>query len=515
MPTSDQINNIVIVGGGSAGWMSAAMLSKQLECGTKNSKISITLIESDDIGTVGVGEATIPPIKTFNGLLGIDENDFLKHCNGSIKLGISFENWPQQSHQYFHPFGRFAVDFDYMPFSYFWNKHRALSAITNTDKPLQDYASAWHLAKNNKFSLPSKDKKSLFSGFDYAYHFDAGLYANYLRRYADKRGVKRQEGKITNVNTHTNNGPNNGFISSVTLANGKKVSGDLFIDCSGQSALLIGKTLDVKFIDWSENLLCNQAVAVQTKHTKAISPYTRSIAKQSGWQWRIPLQTRMGNGSVHSREFINEQAAMDELVSSVDGDLLTEPKVINFNVGRREKFWHKNCIAIGLSAGFLEPLESTSLHLIQKSIMRLIGVFPNKQCDEINSKLYNQQTVEEYEHIRDFIILHYKATKRDDSDFWRYCQNMPIPDSLQQQIDLFSTHGHLDVNAKDLFKQDNWLAVLTGQNIFPKSVAPIMAYKQQIDLPKTMDSFHYVMTETTKNLPSHEDYLKQHCHFKA
>jgi len=501
MSTTDQINNIVIVGGGSAGWMTAAMLSKQLE-----SNVNITLIESDSIGTIGVGEATIPPIKTFNRMLGINENDFLKHCNGSIKLGINFENWPQQNHQYFHPFGRFAVDFDYMPFAYFWNKHRT----AGDNKPLQDYASAWHLAKNNKFSLPSKEAKSLFSGFDYAYHFDAGLYANYLRSYSEKRGVKRQEGKITKVDTH----PSNGFISSITLASGQKITGDFFIDCSGINALLIDKTLGVKFIDWSENLLCNRAIAVQTSHVKAISPYTRSIAKQSGWQWRIPLQTRMGNGSVHCSNFIDEQAAMDELLSNIEGKVLSEPRVIDFKVGRREKYWHKNCVAIGLSAGFLEPLESTSLHLIQRAIMRFISHFPNKHCDEINTKQFNNLTTEEYEHIRNFIILHYKATQRDDSEFWRYCQNMPIPESLQHQIDLFSCHGHLNVDAKDLFKQDNWLAVLTGQNILPKSAAPIMTFKQQIDLPKTMNSFYESMVKTVQSLPSHEDYLKQYCPFQ-
>ncbi|MBL4942154.1 MAG: tryptophan 7-halogenase [Colwellia sp.] len=509
MSVTDQIENIVIVGGGSAGWMTAAMLSKQLECGTKGSTVNITLIESDSIGTIGVGEATIPPIKTFNRMLGIDENDFLKHCNGSIKLGISFENWPQLDHQYFHPFGRFAVDFDYIPFSYFWNKHRATGTSVDSKKTLQDYASAWHLAKHNKFALPSKDPKSLFSGFDYAYHFDAGLYANYLRRYAEKRGVIRQEGKIIKVDTHAHSG----FISSVTLASGQKISGDFFIDCSGSAALLIEKTLGVKFVDWSEHLLCNRAIAVQTSHVKAITPYTRSIANQSGWQWRIPLQTRMGNGSVHCSEFIDEQSAMDELLGDVDGELLTEPRVINFNVGRREKFMHKNCVAIGLSAGFLEPLESTSLHLIQRAIMRLVSHFPNKHCDEINAKQFNNLTIEEYEHIRNFIILHYKATKRDDSEFWRYCQHMTVPDSLQHQIDLFSSHGHLEINGRDLFKHDNWLAVLTGQGILPKSVAPIMSYKQQIDLPRTMKSFHTIMAETVKNLPKHEDYLKKHCHF--
>ena len=505
MSAINKINNIVIVGGGSAGWMTAAMLAKQLECSTKNSSLNITLIESDSLGTIGVGEATIPPIKTFNQMLGINENDFLKHCNGSIKLGISFENWPKENHQYFHPFGRFAVDFDYIPFSYFWNKHRA----AGNNKPLQDYSSAWHLAKNNKFSQPSKEAKSLFSGFDYAYHFDASLYADYLKNYSKKLGVIRQEGKIIQVNTHEHNG----FISSVTLASGQEITGDLFIDCSGMSALLIEKTLGVKFIDWSENLLCNRAIAVQTSHTKAIAPYTRSIAQKSGWQWRIPLQTRMGNGSVHCSDFINEQSAMDELINSVDGELLSEPKVIHFNVGRREKFWHKNCVAIGLSAGFLEPLESTSLHLIQRAIMRLISHFPDKQCDEVNTKQYNHLTANEYEHIRDFIILHYKATERDDSEFWRYCQHMQIPDSLQYQIELFSSNGHLNIDTKNLFKHDNWLAVLTGQNIFPKTVAPIMAYKNQVDLPRTMDAFYDMMEKTVPNLSNHQDYLKQYCPF--
>ncbi len=500
MSVTDKINDIVIVGGGSAGWMTAAMLAKQLE-----SNVNITLVESDDIGTIGVGEATIPPIKSFNRMLGIDENDFLSKCNGSIKLGINFENWAQKNNSYFHPFGRFAVDFDYMPFAYFWNKQRQ----TGDTKPLQEYASAWHLAKHDKFSLPAKDPKSLFSGFDYAYHFDSSLYADYLKAYAIKRGVVRQEGQIKHVSTHVDNG----FIRSVSLASGQVINGDFFIDCSGGRALLIDKTLGVKFIDWSEHLLCNRAVAMQTKHAKPISPYTRSIADETGWQWRIPLQTRMGNGFVHSSHYIDEQQAIDNLVNSVDGQLLTDPKIINFTVGRREKFWHKNCVAIGLSSGFLEPLESTSLHLIQRAIMRLIYLFPNKQCDDINTRFYNKQTIEEYEHIRNFIILHYKATQRDDSEFWRYCQHMPVPDSLQQQIELFATHGHLDLNGKDLFKQDNWLAVLTGQGIYPSNTAPILAFKQNIDLPRTLKSFHDIMVRTVDNVSTHSDYLHKYCRY--
>jgi len=499
---TEQIKNIVIVGGGSAGWMTAAMLAHQLE-----SNISIALVESDSIGTVGVGEATIPPIKSFNRILGIDENDFIKKCNGSIKLGISFENWPRKNHQYFHPFGRFAVDFDYMPFPYFWQKYQASGNTT----PLHEYASAWQLAKHNKFSLPAKDPKSLFSGYDYAYHFDAGLYANYLADYAKKRGVIRQEGKITQVNCHADNG----FINTVTLESGQQISGDLFIDCSGANALLIEKALGVNFIDWSDNLLCDRAIAVQTSHQKSISPYTRSIAEQAGWQWRIPLQTRMGNGSVYSSQFVDDQTAMDELLSKVEGELLTDPKMIKFKVGRRESFWHKNCVAIGLSAGFLEPLESTSLHLVQRAIMRLVYLFPSKQCEAVNQKLYNQQTVEEYEHIRDFIVLHYHATERDDSEFWRYCQHMALPTALTEQLALFTTHGHLILNSKDLFKQDNWLAVLTGQNILPKAVAPIMSFKQRLDLPRTMKSILQTLESNVKQLPKHQQYLQQHCHFST
>ncbi|GLX79293.1 tryptophan halogenase [Thalassotalea insulae] len=500
MSEANQIKNIVIVGGGSAGWMTAAMLSRQLE-----SNISITLVESDEISTIGVGEATIPPIRAFNGMLGINESEFVSSCNGSFKLGIKFENWARKEEQYFHPFGRYAVDFDYIPFPYFWNKQRAVG----NKRPLQDYSSAWQLAQHDRFSIPSTDKQSLFSGFEYAYHFDAGLYANFLHDYAKERGVKRQEGTIVKVDTDLNNG----FIKSVTLASGQQIEGDFFIDCSGGRALLLSDALGVKFIDWSEHLLCDRAVAVQTSHIKPISPYTRSIAGDFGWQWRIPLQTRMGNGLVYSSEFMSEQTAMEELITSVDGKVLTEPKPIKFKVGRREKFWSKNCVAIGLSAGFLEPLESTSLHLIQSAIMRLVNLFPNKNCDEINTDLFNKQTTEEYEHIRDFIILHYKATKRDDSEFWRYCQHMKIPDSLQNQIDLFSTHGHLDLSNKNLFKHENWLAVLTGQNILPKEVAPILHYKQAVDLPGTLSSILSSMEQIVKQVPTHENFIKEHCQF--
>lgn len=498
--SENSIQKIVIVGGGSAGWMTAAMLSNQLQ-----GNCQVTLIESQQIGTIGVGEATIPPIKVFNNLLGIKENDFLSQCNGSIKLGIRFENWLNQGHDYFHQFGRFGADFDYTPFPYFWLE----SVKQGNELPLQEYSPAWHMAKHNKFIPPAQDKRSLFSGMDYAYHFDAGLYAAFLKNQAIDKGVTAIDGIIEHVDLNETTG----FIESVRLQSGETHSADLFIDCSGIRSLLLGQSLNVDFIDWSEHLLCDSAVAAQTTHTESIKPYTRSIAHHAGWQWRIPLQSRMGNGNVFSSKFMSDDEATELLTSTVTGELLTEPRVIKFTPGRREKFWHKNCVAVGLSAGFLEPLESTSLHLIQRSIMRLLAYFPDKSCSETNTDRYNQVTVDEYEHIRDFIILHYKATERDDSDFWQYCRNMSIPDSLAERMALFAQDGHLLVKDNELFKHDSWLAVLTGQGVMPKQSAPIMAFKKQVDVQQTLAAMHQNMTQTVTKIPSHEMYLAKNCRF--
>lgn len=498
--SDNSIQNIVIVGGGSAGWMTAAMLSNQLQ-----GNCNITLIESQQIGTIGVGEATIPPIKVFNNLLGIKENDFLSQCNGSIKLGIQFENWLKQDHDYFHQFGRFGADFDYTPFPYFWLE----SIKQGNQAPLQEYSPAWHMAKHNKFIPPAQDNRSLFSGMDYAYHFDAGLYAAFLKKQAVERGVVAIDGIIEQVKLNDSSG----FIESVRLRSGESYTADLFIDCSGIRSLLLGQSLNINFVDWSEHLLCDSAVAAQTTHTEAIKPYTRSIAHQSGWQWRIPLQSRMGNGNVYSSKFMSDEKATEILTSTVTGDLLTEPRVIKFTPGRREKFWHKNCVAVGLSAGFLEPLESTSLHLIQRAIMRLLAYFPDKTCSATNTDRYNKVTLDEYEHIRDFIILHYKATERDDSDFWRYCKDMSVPDSLTERMALFEQDGHLLVKDTELFKHDSWLAVLTGQGIMPKQSAPIMAFKKQVDIQQTLSAMHQNMSQTVAKIPSHEMYLAKNCRF--
>lgn len=491
------IKQLVIVGGGSAGWMTAAMLSKQL-----GPSVKITLIESQEIGTVGVGEATIPPIKNFNRLLGIDETEFLSVCNGSIKLGIEFENWLKKGHTYMHPFGSFAIDFDYMPFPYYWLKANHLG----DKRPLQQFSIAWHLAKNNKFMQPTSNAAQLESKFDYAYHFDAGLYAKFLRKIAESHGVERKEGKITRVQQTPNN-----FISSVTLENGDTISADFFIDCSGQKALLLTETLNVEMLDWSQYLLNDSAIAIQSAHVSNLNPYTRSIAHESGWQWRIPLQTRMGNGNVYSSEFMNDDDALELLLGSLAGPTLTEPNLIKFQTGRKQQSWKHNCVAIGLSAGFLEPLESTSLHLIQSAIMRLIRLFPDKNCSLQLQQAFNQATQKEYEDIRDFIVLHYKATERDDSPYWQACKEMTVPDSLSNRIELFKEHGHLIIHDKALFKQENWLAVLTGQGILPQTVTPILAGKNNIDLSATLNNLEKSMANITSSTVSHEMYLAKHC----
>ncbi len=500
--TSKNIQSLVVVGGGSAGWMTAAMLAKQL-----GSSVKITLVESEEIGTIGVGEATIPPIQNFNRLLGINESDFVSFCNGSIKLAIEFENWTTQNHKYMHPFGTFGIDFDYMPFPYYWLKAKAAAET----RPLQEFSMAWHLANNNKFMKPGDNTSAhspLASTFDYAYHFDAGRYALFLRNFAENMGVTRIEGKVESVV----NCEQSGNIKELLLEGSEPqiIKADFFVDCTGQRAVLLGQNLKVEFEDWSEYLLNDRAIAIQTAHMTQLKPYTRSIAHHAGWQWRIPLQTRMGNGNVYSSKFMNDDEALEILLSTVEGPTLTEPNFIKFKTGRRQQFWQKNCVAIGLSAGFLEPLESTSLHLIQSAIMRLVRLFPDASMSQNLQDEYNKLTVEEYEDIRDFIILHYKATERTDSDYWRYCQSMPIPNGLEARLALYKEHGHLTIADKALFKHENWLAVLTGQNVLPQHVAPVVAGKDEFDLKRMLDAMHKNMQEIAAGSMSHEMYLMKH-----
>ena len=495
---SAPLSSIVIVGGGSAGWMTAAALADAV-----GRSCAITLIESEAIGTVGVGEATIPPIRHFNKRLGIDEATFVRETQGSYKLGIEFIDWGRQGHRYFHPFGQYGAEFDSVPFYHHW-MHEHLAG--RVDGPIDDFSMCWAMAKAGKFSHPSPDRRLIQSTFDYAYHFDAGLYAAFLRRYAESRGVTRIEGKVVDVALRGEDG----FIESVTLDNGEQIAGQFFIDCSGFRGLLIEDALHAGYDNWQAWLPCDRAVAVPCERGE-FTPYTRSTAREAGWQWRIPLQHRTGNGYVHCSEFISEDEAAATLLANLDGKALADPRPLRFVTGKRRKFWEKNCVAIGLSAGFMEPLESTSLHLIQYGILRLIALLPDAAMSPLLAREYNAQTSREYELIRDFLILHYKATTRDDSELWRYCAAMPIPDSLQYKIDHFREAGMLVADGQELFANPSWIAVYLGQGIVPRQAPALAAMRTGVPVAERFRQIRQAMDEAVAAMPSHGDFIARHC----
>lgn len=492
------LKSIVIVGGGSAGWMTAAALADAV-----GQDCTITLIESEAIGTVGVGEATIPPIRNFNRRLGIDEATFVRETQGSFKLGIEFVDWGRQGHSYFHPFGQYGAEFDQVPFYHHWMRAYLEGG---TAGPIDDFSMCWAMAKAGKFTHPSPDRRMIQSTFDYAYHFDAGLYAAFLRRFAEARGVVRKEGRVVDVALRGSDG----FIESVTLENGETVAGEFFIDCSGFGGLLIEQALEAGYDNWQHWLPCDRAVAVPC--TKGdFTPYTRSTAKSAGWQWRIPLQHRTGNGYVHCSDFISEDEASAELLATLDGKPLADPRTLRFVTGKRREFWKRNCVAIGLSAGFMEPLESTSLHLIQYGILRLIALLPDSSMSPLLSREYNAQTTSEYERIRDFLILHYKASERDDSELWRYCAAMPIPDSLQYKIDHFRTNGMLVSDERELFANPSWIAVYLGQGIVPARAPALAAMRSAVPVADRLAAIRSAMDEAVATMPSHADFIARHC----
>ncbi|MHA7819791.1 MAG: tryptophan halogenase family protein [Erythrobacter sp.] len=493
------LQQIVIVGGGSAGWMTAAALSDVVgrEC-------RITLIESEMIGTVGVGEATIPPIRNFNQRLGIDEATFVRETAGSFKLGIEFVDWGRLGHSYFHPFGQYGAEFDKVPFYHHWMREWLAGRI---DGPIDDFSMCWAMAKAGRFAHPSTDRRNIQSTFDYAYHFDAGLYAAFLRRFAEARGVTRVEGKVVDVTQRVADG----FIESVTIDNGETIAGELFVDCSGFRGLLIEGTLEAGYENWQHWLPCDRAIAVPCAKRAEITPYTRSTAKEAGWQWRIPLQHRTGNGYVHCSEYMSEDEATAELMGSLDDEAQADPRTLRFVTGRRRKFWEKNCVAIGLSAGFMEPLESTSLHLIQYGILRLIALLPGRDMSPLLAREYNAQTSAEYERIRDFLILHYKACERDDSELWRYCSAMAIPDSLQYKIDHFRTHGTLVAAEHELFANPSWIAVYLGQGIVPERAPTLAELRDQVPVADRLRVIARAMDEAVAQMPAHADFLHRHC----
>lgn len=494
---NSMIKDILIVGGGTAGWMTAALLSK-LTMGAYN----ISLIESDEIGVIGVGEATIPAIKIFNNFLEIDEAEMMRMTNGTFKLGIEFVNWRDLGHSYIHGFGKIGQDLLWMRTHQYWLK--AIEEGANID--FDNLSIATKAARANKFAMPANAPNSPIADIDYAYQFDAILYGKYLRKLSEARGVKRIEGKITDVKQNAETG----FIEKVIMQNGSEVSADLFIDCSGQHALLIGKTLNEGFEDWSDWLLCDRAIAVPCENAEVLSPYTRSTARCSGWQWRIPLQHRIGNGHVYSSQFIDDERATEVLMNNLDGKPLAEPRMVKFTPGRRKRAFVKNCVAIGLSSGFLEPLESTSIHLIQTGILRLLALFPAKGFNQADINEYNKQSESEYRYIRDFIIAHYKVTNREDTPFWAYCKNMKVTDELEARLALFASSGRFFKYEEELFREESWIQVLLGQG-HKMSADPMVNLIPKPQREAFLRDIEDVIADCVKTMPTHSDFIGGFC----
>jgi tryptophan 7-halogenase len=496
---TDRITKICIVGGGTAGWMTAAALSRVLG----PSYCDITLVESDAIGTVGVGEATIPQINIFNRLLGIDENEFVRRTKGSFKLGIEFVNWGGLGQRYFHPFGSFGVDMDGLSFHAYW-----LRLYLQGKAPyIGEYSLQAKAAATGKFMRPIDAGRSPLSSIAYAFHFDAGLYALFLREFAEKNGVKRHEGKITNVAQRGADG----FIESVQLESGERIDAELFIDCSGFNGLLIEQTLKAGYLDWSEHLPCNRAAVVPCELIKPTSPFTRSTAHGAGWQWRIPLQHRMGNGHVYCNQYISDDEAIATLLANLDGKPLVGPRIVKFTTGRRKQAWVKNCVAIGLASGFMEPLESTSIYMIQSGIARLLSNFPDKSFASIDRDHYNRTIAYESEQIRDFLILHYHATSRDDTPFWNYCRTMPIPESLTEKMNIFINNGRTFRENEELFNSTSWFAVLMGQGLKPRRYDPVVDSLSLEETQKRLEEIRQVVINSANYMPTHDDFIKQNC----
>lgn len=488
----DKKMKIVIAGGGTAGWITAAALSNQM-----GELLDITLVESQDIGTIGVGEATIPPMRTFHRLLGINEQEFMRATNATFKLGIQFENWKTIGDKYFHSFGVTGKQTLITDFIHFWLRGRELGIA----QEFGDYCLEFKAALLERFSTNSEAR------MNYAFHLDAGRYASFLRARSEARGVKRVEGKIAKVNLNSDSG----FIASLDLESGQNIEGDLFIDCTGMRALLIEQALHTGYEDWDQWLPCNRAIAIQTESTGPALPYTRSVAHHAGWRWKIPLQHRVGNGVVYSAEHMSEEEAKQLLFASVDGKVLTEPNVIKFRTGRRKKGWNKNCIAVGLSAGFLEPLESTSIHMIMTAVTRLLQLFPQGGVSQALVDEYNMQAESEAARIRDFIILHYKATERDDSAFWRYCRDMEVPEELAHRMKLFEEHAKSFQVEGELFRLDSWTQVMLGQGIIPTSYHPIVKLMSAKELHHFLTTIAADVDKNIAMMPYHNDFVNKYC----
>ncbi|MBA4048426.1 MAG: tryptophan halogenase, partial [Sphingomonas sp.] len=482
---------------GTAGWMAAAALAR-----FTGGQADIRLIESDEIGTVGVGEATIPQLKLFNAGLGIDEPEFVRATQGTFKLGIEFDGWGGADQRYIHAFGAVGRPLGLLPFHHYWLRARSEGSTAS----LWDYSSAARAAAGNRFAPPMDQPGRLPSGYDYAFHFDAGLYAAYLRRYAEARGVVRTEGRIAGVTLRSEDG----FVDYVTLVSGEQVAGDLFIDCSGFRALVIEQALGAGYEDWSHWLPCNRALAVPCARAAPLTPFTRASARDAGWQWRIPLQHRTGNGYVYCSDFVSDDAAAATLLAHLDGAPLGDPRPLKFTTGKRRAAWVKNCVALGLAAGFMEPLESTSIHLVQAGIARLLQLFPTRGFDAADIAEFNRQTDFEWRAIRDFLILHYHANRRD-GPFWVACRDMAIPDSLAHKLALFRSSGRLFREHEELFTEVGWLQVLIGQGVMPRGYHPFADALSREELGEFMTLAKRHVDQVAGRLPDHAAFIAAHC----
>ncbi|WP_343517923.1 tryptophan halogenase family protein [Sphingomonas sp.] len=489
-----RISRIVILGGGTAGWMTAAALSRMFR-----QRLSITLLESEEIGTVGVGEATIPTIHWFNQLAGLDEAAFLRATKATFKLGIEFVDWARPGHRYLHPFGQYGAPLPGVAFHHRWLKARA----EGLDVSLADFSLAARLAQANRFARPSDDPRSILSTLGYAYHFDAGLYARHLRELAEAHGVVRVEGRLAEVERHSETG----FVTALATVRGERLPGELFIDCSGFRALLIEGEMQAGYDDWSHWLPCDRAVAVPCERAAETTPYTRSTARAAGWQWRIPLQHRTGNGYVYCSTLLSDDEAAATLLANLDGAAMAEPRVLRFTAGRRRRAWIGNVVAIGLSAGFLEPLESTSIHLIQSAIAKLSTLFPDRDCDPALAARFNALFAADMDNIKDFLILHYHATADKPEPLWAQCRHMALPDTLVEREREYRRSGRLMLGSEELFREASWLAVLNGQGIHAAGYHPMADTIDSATNRAQLERIRDAMARAAAEQPGHDAAL--------
>lgn len=493
------LKSICIVGGGTAGWMAATLLSTAL----RGSNINITVIESPDIETIGVGESTVPSMVDFINACQINLKEFIQATSATFKLGIQFDDWFALGDSYFHPFGKVGKNINGFDFYQAW-----LKSITDDSKSRWlDYSPNAMMAENERFMLPPQQHQNwVLANYAHAFHLDAVKVARYLRELCLTRGVTRLEATVDKVTLDEQ-----AFIQTLTFTNSKQISSDFFIDCTGFKGLLIEETMKVGYEDWSHYLPCNRAVAVQTEQVNNPVPYTIATARDAGWSWKIPLQHRTGNGYVFSSQFCSDDKAIETLLKNVDGKVLNEPRVIPFLTGKRKKIWHNNCLSLGLASGFLEPLESTAIHLVYKTLVHFIKHFPDADFDIDNQQIFNQKIDADYEEIRDFIILHYCTSSREDTDFWRWCQTMPVPESLSEKIRLFKKRGDLTSSNEQFFSNDSWYSILEGMNIRPEKYHPLIDAFHQQGLAKTLNDNVNSIRDTVRQMPNHHDYIQTHC----